>query len=432
MHRNKLKVFVYSLALAVLMTAGQDGFAAPAGRLQHRDVGEASGIKRDTLGPHSVYISTAFENASPLNWHIDEEGTVNIYLMKDHQRFLPNIAVTHFYFRLFAPKGADVKLVFRDMDGVYKGKTSYLPAEKKTYCLISTDGKKWSALPTTVTDGQTALEVALHMDSTSVYLAEIPPYTLSDLKNLFARIKKNARVKVTPIGYTAQGRPINIVRIGNPYAPHSVFIRARAHAFESGGNYVVEGLIHRLLKNDEAARRYLEKYCVYILPMANKDGVAGGKSRYTAMGMDLNRQWFELADPEINPENYALEMWIKALKKKGIKPDLAFDLHNDKWGWIHLARPPHTDLTGYLENMKRFSALLYRYSWYQFGNTGPEFRDKGAMAEGLLKRYGINAATIELNYSYAKGLKRRPTAEDWEVLGAQLSKVFYRYFEEAD
>jgi len=59
-----------------------------------------------------------------------------------------------------------------------------------------------------------------------------------------------------------------------------VFLRARAHAWEPAGNWVVEGLVHRLLKHDKEAKKYLERYCVYILPIANKDGVALGRTRF--------------------------------------------------------------------------------------------------------------------------------------------------------
>ena len=39
-----------------------------------------------------------------------------------------------------------------------------------------------------------------------------------------------------------RGAPLEIVRVGRPEAPYRVFLRARAHAWEPGGNWVVEGL----------------------------------------------------------------------------------------------------------------------------------------------------------------------------------------------
>ena len=64
-------------------------------------------------------------------------------------------------------------------------------------------------------------------------------------------------------------------------------------------------MIRSLLQKD--ATSYLNKYCVYIMPMANKDGVARGRSRFNILGKDLNRNWDQAADSNYAPENYALE-----------------------------------------------------------------------------------------------------------------------------
>ena len=49
---------------------------------------------------------------------------------------------------------------------------------------------------------------------------------------------------------------------------------------------MVEGLVRRLLMDDTLAKKYLERYAVYILPMANKDGVVRGGHRRTSFGLE--------------------------------------------------------------------------------------------------------------------------------------------------
>ena len=95
-----------------------------------------------------------------------------------------------------------------------------------------------------------------------------------------------------------QGRELEIVRVGDPQAPYRVFVRARAHPWEPGGNWVVQGLVKRLLKGDAEAKQFLARYCVYSLPMANKDGVANGRTRFNMQGKDLNREWGAPSDPQ--------------------------------------------------------------------------------------------------------------------------------------
>ena len=119
-----------------------------------------------------------------------------------------------------------------------------------------------------------------------------------------------------------------------------MFVRARAHPWESGSNWVAQGLIQRLLKDDDESRRFLRVYSVSVLPMANKDGVARGGTRFNLRGKDLNRDWDKPANPELAPENAALERWLEAAIASGRRPHLALELHNDGAGRLHISRPP--------------------------------------------------------------------------------------------
>jgi len=257
----------------------------------------------------------------------------------------------------------------------------------------------------------------------------IIPMRSSNAKNIYIplknEIKKNPEVEIKTIGKTTEGRPLEIVRIGNPNAPYQIFLRARAHGFEVGGNWVVQGLIRSLLEKGGA--QYLNRYCLYIFPMANKDAVALGRTRFNGQGMDLNRNWDKPANPELCPENYAVENWIKQMIAKGKKPDLAIDLHNDREGNLHFSHPISNG-NEYLLNTERFESLLYKHTWFTEGRKKAEFRNPGTIGEGLLERYGITAFIYELNFEWSEGLKKVPTGKDWELLGKQLQEVFFQYF----
>src|SRR5262249_36503601 len=151
------------------------------------------------------------------------------------------------------------------------------------------------------------------MPGAELYVARVVPYRLSDLENWLKSIQTHPLVEIAPIGKTVEGRGLEVIRVGHPDAPSPVFLRPRAPPCEPGDNWVVQGLVERLLKGDNEARRYLERYCVYILPMANKDGVARGLTRFNLRGKDLNRNWDKPADPLLAPENHALETWLEAM-----------------------------------------------------------------------------------------------------------------------
>jgi hypothetical protein len=190
----------------------------------------------------------------------------------------------------------------------------------------------------------------------------------------------------------------------------------------------LEGLARRLLKGDEEAKKWLERYCVYFLPMANKDGVALGRTRFNLLGKDLNRNWDEPVDRELAPENFALEKWLERMIAEGQKPELALELHNDGNGKLHVSRPPIADLPKHLERMKRLEELLRKHTWFTEGSTGGEFRNSGTLGEGWTMRYGITAAVHEFNCNWVAGKNDFASAKYWKEYGEGLATVFFEYF----
>jgi hypothetical protein len=214
--------------------------------------------------------------------------------------------------------------------------------------------------------------------------------------------------------------------VGSEKAENIIFIRGRVHPWESGTNWVIEGIIKTLLDGSKESQSYLKNYCVYILPMCNIDGVARGLSRFNANGMDLNRNMTTPADPVLSPENAAMEKWIERMIAEGKKPDLAIDLHDDANGRLHFVKATD-DKKQYTENMKTLEALLRKHSWFTEGN---QVSTSTTFAEGLLMRYGIDALVYELNAYWVKGLQKAPLSQDWLLLGSQVTKVFDEYFKE--
>src|SRR3974390_2164757 len=51
------------------------------------------------------FIATNFENASPLWYERDAQGTIHIHLHYDHERSSPNRAAGHFHFQVQAKPG---------------------------------------------------------------------------------------------------------------------------------------------------------------------------------------------------------------------------------------------------------------------------------------------------------------------------------------
>ncbi|MBI5385496.1 MAG: peptidase M14 [Verrucomicrobia bacterium] len=400
--------------------------AVAAERAKTNDSAAARNLTPATNTIGLVFIDTSFENASPVWYDFTPDKTVLVHLLYDHERNSPNRAAGHFHFLLHATPGSKLTLEFTNLDNVWNGKPGSVAKELKTV-VVSENGKDWKPLATEVLPTN-RVRLTIEMPGPRLYVARLEPYRISDLDRLFATIHKNRLGQITPIGKTVQGRELEILRVGDKRAPYRVFLRARAHPWESGGNWVVEGLVRRLLQGDADARKFLQRYCLYVLPMANKDGVARGMTRFNFQGKDLNRDWDKPADPQLAPENAALEKWLEGMIRSGQRPHLAMELHNDGGGRLHISRPAVPELERHLARMKTLEALLRQHTWFTEGSTTASFRNPGSLGDGWLERFGIDAAVHEFNCNWIAGLKDYPSAKHWQTYGEKLAQVFYDYF----
>ena len=397
------------------------------------------------------YVNSNFENASPLFWENQSDGSAMVHILYDHERNSPNRASNHVLFQVNAKAGSDVVLKIQFFDEIWNGNRVPSQSLVKNYH-ISSDGKVWKIIPAEMIEK--GHKVKIHMDSDKIYVAGMEPYRISDLEKLKNDIQGNALVEIKPIGKTVEGRPLEIIRIGKEDVPFRVFIRARAHPWEAGGNWVVQGLIRNLLESKNKELRYLDKYCVYILPMANMDGVARGYTRFNSLGMDLNRGMNRPADPTLSPENVAFESWMKEMTDKGMEPDIVMDLHNDRNGKLAFGNPSKVnsgdynsakrtaslqdsytvltkgvDIEKFQSNAKRFETLMYKHTWYTWTENNVR-KDASNSGNYNAARYDVDiSCLLELNQTWIDGLKKVPSGKDWELMGKELCDVFYYYFE---
>jgi hypothetical protein len=370
------------------------------------------------------FINTSFENASPLYWAVETNGTILVHLLYDRERDSPNRAAGHWLFQVQAKLGADLTLVLTNFNNIWNGRPG-VPITDRTHCYLSEDGRNWRVISAEKLRGS-ALGVPLHMNAESLYVARLEPYRISDLECFKKEIQHHRQVRIEPIGRTVEGRELEMIRVGNPKAPHRVVLRARAHPWEPGGSWVIQGMLRRLLQNDAFAKRFMETCCLYVMPMANKDGVVRGRTRFNSLGADLNRNWDRPADPVVAPENYALEAWLQKMIKNKARPHLAIDLHNDNSGNLHVA-PSGPGREGYGAHMKRFEQLLRQHTWF---TEGPAIDSGATFADGMLTRFGIDGMTLEMNCDWIAGLKKPPFGRDWEALGEGMLKVFDEFFDQ--
>ena len=370
------------------------------------------------------FIDTNFPNASPCDWTVETETSIRIAMRYDNERDAPNRASGHWHFRVVGQPGATLTLTLNRFETIWNGKR-VVPVRDRTISFTSPDGNDWTPREMDFLETESAVRFDVTLpESGSLFVARMPPYTNDHLAQLHADLRESPGVRFESIGKTVAGRSLEIIQIGEEDAPFHVFLRGRAHPWEAGSSWVLDGLLRHLADDAGGAKNYL----VSVLPMTNRDGVALGRTRFNINGKDLNRDWGQAADEKFAPENAALERWLLRQIKAGRRPDLAFEMHNDGSGRLHLGNPADFDRTAYLERMDRLESVLRRRTWFREGLTPKSFRNSGTLADGWLARFQIDAVVHELNCEWVEGLNAVPSAASWQLYGRQLTVAFDDYF----
>jgi Zinc carboxypeptidase len=378
------------------------------------------------------FVDTYFENGSPLRWERLSDGSMRIEPVHDYERVTGNRASTHWNFKLHVPPemiGQRLTIVMPGTDNIWNGQRIPSFEGGRLNVAVSCDKNHWHTVPGHPLDSRCyGFSYELELNAAMIQVARNVPYTITDLNRRLKKITGHPMVRSYAIGATVEGRELEIVELGNPDASRQVFFRAAAHPWESGGTWFLDGMM-QFLTGANGANELLRNVCFCLMPMANKDGVFRGMSRFNVRGMDLNRNWFKdrPADPILSPENACLENWLRGRQAQGKSPLLAIDLHNDCDGKMHLG-PHDADPKRYRQRMGILERTMRELTWFREGSVEESFR--GSMAGGFIETFGIDSLIYELHSEWAQGLGRAPLHTDWQQLGASFTRVVDRYFQQ--
>ena len=162
-----------------------------------------------------------------------------------------------------------------------------------------------------------------------VWFAYDLPYTPETMeKLLLAEAKKDSQVEIFELCKTKNNRPVKAIRFNNTSEnlnkKYGIWLQARAHAFETGGSWVLNELGKWLLSNDSGANALRSCATITIVPIVDVDGVVEGRTGKYQIPYDHNRKWEE------TPNHWKEIQTIKSIIKtmaRGNMVDLFIDFH---------------------------------------------------------------------------------------------------------
>lgn len=261
----------------------------------------------------------------------------------------------------------------------------------------------------------------------SIYIAYFTPYTYSHLQHKIALWSARAAVQVDTIGYSANGLPLQVLRITDgsvgDATKKGVWVQARVHPSESPSSFVLEGFVDRLLRPDE--QELLKTTVFYVMPMANPDGVVKGLSRTDARGIDHEGN-YDSDSLKTAVEVVAIKSYLTSLFDEEQGVELFLNIHAQVAGkssyWIHTAESS----SNYLYNQKRLiSAHTELFPQKKRGNDGVIARRDRVPEGWVFNQWGDGcvAVTFEVPYTFYSSRDRWVDTANLAAYGADMVDV---------
>lgn len=204
-------------------------------------------------------------------------------------------------------------------------KDSAYPDGWKNYqAVASYDRQEWFRVETEFDGNNLIIQHTPEFEH--IYFAYFAPYSYERHLDLLAWAQKSPLVVQQCLGETLDGRDVSVLVVGESEEDKkTIWVTGRQHPGETMAEWAIEGLLERLLDEDDGvARKLLEKAVFYVVPNMNPDGSVRGHLRTNAKGVNLNREW---ASPSManSPEVFLVK---QKMLETGV--DLFLDVHGDE------------------------------------------------------------------------------------------------------
>ncbi|WP_372625099.1 M14-type cytosolic carboxypeptidase [Arsukibacterium sp.] len=260
-------------------------------------------------------ITSNFDSGNIEIIKADDPADIQLAIRKDNNSDF----YQWFHFRLNSPHSQLHKITLTNAAG-----SAYPDGWQDYQAVASYDRQTWFRVETEY-DGK-ALIINHYPEAESVYFAYFAPYSYERHQDLLHQAQNDYNCQLVDLGETLDGRDMSLLVVGEPDdTKKKIWITARQHPGETMAEWFIEGLLDRLLDEDDGvARSLLAKAVFYIVPNMNPDGSVRGNLRTNAAGANLNREW---QNPTLD---HSPEVYLVRQKMLETGLDMFLDIHGDE------------------------------------------------------------------------------------------------------
>lgn len=200
------------------------------------------------------------------------------------------------------------------------------------------------------------------------------------------------------LGYSVGKRPIESFVL-NPGASRVVVLLGRQHPPEVSGAIAFMAFAEKLLElkveaygdENETIVDFFRQHMIVFVPFLNPDGVQEGYWRHNLRGTDLNRDWFDQAQPEIQ----AVIRYLAKLQDEGKEVVLHIDFHSTRRDVLYTQMPD--DVTTPDDFGLDWLAFVRNRGYAKLPEHAPRPLTEQGTAKGyFFKTYAIPSITYEV------------------------------------
>ncbi len=216
-----------------------------------------------------------------------------------------------------------------------------IPTSDVNRPMYSYDDKEYIRFTETEAPSYNVFQKTFEEDT--VFVAYYTPYNYSYLQQRLSEWAESEYVTIDTLGYTEKNLPVQEMILTDPTVPDNekvnVWIHARTHPGETPSSWHFDGIMQKLLENDEVIAHYRKKIKFYLYPFNNPDGVFYGRSRTNYNGVDQERDW-NYGDNETSAAVLLLKNRMKEINSENVISAF-LNLHSQASPyptfWIHTA-----------------------------------------------------------------------------------------------